>query len=123
MDNDESCANCIALQEELELCKAKAAQELERLQEEIDEERKKNNKEREVIERKMLKLNNELSDARRKLENRPTTKSVEKQSQPTDVHHPYTTGSSIVATSVNNAVGMYSLQLQLSSIDRYNRKY
>ena len=98
---DESCTNCAALQEELKLCKAKAAQDLQRLKEDADEER-----EREVLERKILQLNNDLCHAR-KVEKQTTSKSMEKQSRPTDCQ-PRTSGScSIVATSVNEAVGMY----------------
>ena len=93
-------------EEELELCKAKAAQDLQRLKEDVDEERKRNVKEREVVERKMLQLNNELCQART-AEKQSTTKGVERQSRPTD-SQPRTSGScSIVATSVNEAVGMY----------------
>ena len=63
--DDETCRNCAALQEELELCKAKAAQDLQRLKEEMAEERKRNGAERDALEKKVLKLNNELSDVRR----------------------------------------------------------
>ena len=40
----ESCTNCAGLQEELKLCKAKAAQDLQRLKEDVDEERKTTSK-------------------------------------------------------------------------------
>jgi len=101
----ETCRNCAALQEELELCKAKAAQDLQCLKEEMAEERKRNDAERDVLERKVLKLNNELSDVRRELEQRPTSTGVHLY-RPTGLH-PCTSGPSIVATSINDGVGMY----------------
>lgn len=104
--DDETCRNCAALQEELDLCKAKAAQDLQRLKEEMAEETKRNGAERDALERKVLKLNNELSDVRREVEQRPTSTGVHLY-RPTG-HHPCTSGSSIVATAINNAVGMYS---------------
>jgi hypothetical protein len=85
---------------------------LQSLKEEVAEERKRNEADREILERKILKLNNELSDIRSEVEKRPTTKRVIlhdqcAQSRPADHHH-CTSGSSIVATSINKAVGGYS---------------
>ena len=82
------------------------------LKEELAEERKKNSAEREILERKVLKLSNELSDMRREVEKRPTTKRVllhdqYPQSRPADHHHSRSV-SSIVATSIDEAVGVYS---------------
>ena len=102
------------MQEELELCKANRAQDQRKLQEEMErekekmaKERKRNKEAKEILERRVLKLNNDLSDARRELEERATPKSVQKHTRPTG-HHPCTTGSSIVAATINNAVGRYS---------------
>ena len=64
------------LQAELEQCKEKSAGDLPSLKEELAEERKKNGAEREMLERKVLKLSNELSDMRREVEKWPTTKRV-----------------------------------------------
>ena len=64
--DDETCRNCTALQEELEWCKAKVAQDLQCLKEEMAEER--NDAERDALERKVLKLNDESSDMRREVE-------------------------------------------------------
>ena len=72
---DESCTNCAALQGELMLCKVKAAQDLQRLKKDADEERKRNVREREVLERKILQLKNDLCHTR-KVEKQTTSKSV-----------------------------------------------
>jgi hypothetical protein len=59
---------------------------------------------------KILQLNNKLVDAKAEMEK---SGSKSKPRQP-HVHHPSTSGSSIVAESINNAVGWYSFYVVLT---------
>jgi septal ring factor EnvC (AmiA/AmiB activator) len=94
---------------ELKLCKTKNEEELDRCQEQIKGLQKDlvtTVKMKEDMERKLFKLNNDLVDAKSELEESKKLSKASKakpHNRPTVRYHPSTSGSSIVADSINDA--------------------
>lgn len=113
LQEEQPCANCVALRAELQLCRENSEQqlqttkdrhhdEMESLKKEVREKINENEKVKDDLRKKLLSLNNKLEDVKAEL-NR-TQKQSEKPCQPSQPQR-RSIQTSVVVQSVTNAVG------------------